>query len=74
MRMDFQRLLANCRKGKIDRVLTKSISRFARNSNECPEAIRKLKQLGIGSLFGEQNIDTLETDSEMLITLLGAIA
>ena len=57
-RKDFQRLLSDYRRGKIDRVLTKSVSRFARNTKECLEAIQKLKQLGIGILFKEQNIDT----------------
>ena len=47
-REDFQRLLADCRRGLIDKVLVKSISRFARNTKECLEAIRELKALGIG--------------------------
>ena len=46
-RKDFQRLLADCRKGRIDKVLVKSISRFARNTTECLETIRELKSLGI---------------------------
>lgn len=50
-REDFQRLLADCRRGLIDKVLVKSISRFARNTKECLEAIRELKALGIGICF-----------------------
>ena len=73
-RKDFQRLLSDCRKGKIDRVLTKSVSRFARNTKECLEAIRELKQLGIGILFEEQNIDTAQMSGEMLTAVFAAMA
>ena len=73
-RKDFQRLLSDCRKGKIDRVLTKSVSRFARNTKECLEAIRELKQLGVGILFEEQNIDTSQVSAEMLTAVFAAIA
>lgn len=73
-RKDFQRLLSDCRKGKIDRVLTKSVSRFARNTKECLEAIRELKQLGVGILFEEQNIDTSQVSGEMLTAVFAAIA
>ena len=73
-REDFQRLLADCRRGLIDRVLVKSISRFARNTKECLETIRELKSLGVGVYFEKENINTLEADSEILITMLGAFA
>lgn len=73
-RKDFQRLLSDCRKGKIDRVLTKSVSRFARNTKECLEAIRELKQLGIGIYFEEQKIDTAAISGEMLTTVFVSIA
>ena len=73
-RKDFQRLLSDCRKGKIDRVLTKSVSRFARNTKECLEAIRELKQLGVSILFEEQNIDTSQVSGEMLTAVFAAIA
>ena len=56
-RKDFQRLLADCRNGRIDKVLVKSISRFARNTTECLEAVRELKSLGISIFFEEHNID-----------------
>ena len=73
-REDFQRFLADCRRGLIDRVLVKSISRFARNTKECLETIRELKSLGVGVYFEKENINTLEADSEILITMLGAFA
>ena len=73
-REDFQRLLADCRRGLIDRVLVKSISRFARNTKECLEALRELKLLGVSVYSEKENINTLESDSEILITMLGAFA
>ena len=51
-------MLADCRKGRIDKILVKSISRFARNTTDCLEALRELKALGISVYFEEQNIDT----------------
>ena len=50
-REDFKRLLADCRRGKVDRVLVKSISRFSRNTKECLESIRELKSLGVSIYF-----------------------
>ena len=73
-RTDFQRLLADCRRGLIDRVLTKSISRFARNTKECLETIRELKLLGIGVCFEEQHINTAEMSGEMLTAVFASIA
>lgn len=58
-RDDFQRMLADCRKGRIDKVLVKSISRFARNTKECLEYIRELKELGISVFFEEHNRPSL---------------
>ncbi len=73
-RPDFQRLLADCRNGLIDKVLVKSISRFARNTKECLEAIRELKSLGISIQFEEQHIDTKTASSEMLTAVMAALA
>ena len=73
-RADFQRLLTDCRRGLIDRVLTKSISRFARNTKECLETIRELKLLGIGVYFEEQNINTAEMSGEMLTAVFASLA
>lgn len=73
-RPDFQRLLADCHRGLIDRIIVKSISRFARNTRECLEAIRELRLLGVGVYFEEQNIDTATMSGEMLTALFAAIA
>ena len=73
-RKDFQRLLADCRKGKIDKILVKSISRFARNTMDCLETIRELRSLGISVFFEEHNIDTKMMGSEMLTAVLASCA
>ena len=65
----FQRMLADCRKGKIDRILCKSVSRFARNLTDCIEAIHELKQCGVTVLFEKENIDTARINSEMLLAM-----
>lgn len=73
-RPEFLRMIRKCRQKKIDLVLVKSISRFARNTVDCLNYVRVLRSLGIAIIFEEQNINTLETDSEMLITMMGAFA
>ncbi|RGX56766.1 recombinase family protein [Anaerotruncus sp. AF02-27] len=73
-RPEFQRLIADCRRGRIDRVLVKSISRFARNTKECMETIRALKAIGVGVCFEEQNIDTSQMSGELLTAMFAAIA
>lgn len=73
-RENFQRLLADCRIGKIDRVLTKSVSRFARNTVTLLETVRELKSLGISVYFEEQNIDTATADGELMLTILAGFA
>ena len=73
-RPQFLKMIRQCRQKKIDIVLTKSISRFARNTVDCLHYIRLLKELGIAVIFEKENINTLESDSEILITLLGAFA
>lgn len=73
-RSDFQRLLADCHAGKINRILVKSISRFARNTLDCIQTVRELKQLGIAVEFEKENIDTGSLGSEMLLSILGAAA
>lgn len=73
-RPDFQRLLSDCRKGRIDRVLVKSISRFARNAKDCLETVRELKSIGVGVHFEEQNIDTTNMTGELLTAMFAAIA
>ena len=73
-RPEFQRLLADCRAGRIDRVLTKSISRFARNTVTLLETVRELKELGVAVYFEEQNIDSLSGDGELMLTILASFA
>lgn len=73
-REDFQRLMEDCRRGLIDKVLCKSISRFARNTTECLEAIRELKALGIGIEFEEQHIDTAKLSGETLTAIFASMA
>ena len=73
-RDDFNRMIRKCRKKKIDLILTKSISRFARNTLDTIQYTRMLRAMGIGIYFEKENINTLDMDSEMLITMLGAFA
>ena len=73
-RADFQRLLADCRRGLIDKILVKSISRFARNTVDTLNYTRELRSLGIPVVFEEQNINSIHPESEFLITLHGAFA
>jgi len=73
-RPDFVRMIADCRAGKIKKILVKSISRFARNTVDALTYIRELKELGIGIYFESENIDTLTPGGEVLITILAAMA
>ena len=73
-RDDFQRMLTDCRNGKIDRIITKTISRFARNTVTLLESVRELKLLGIDVYFEEQNIHTLSGSGELMLTILASFA
>ena len=73
-RDDFNRMIRRCRQKKIDLILTKSISRFARNTLDSLKYIRALKGMGIGIIFEKENINTLETDTELIITFMSAFA
>lgn len=73
-RDDFNRMIRKCRQKKIDLILTKSISRFARNTLDSLKYIRALKELGIGIIFEKENINTLEMDTELIITIMSAFA
>lgn len=73
-RENFNQLLRACRRGKIDLIITKSLSRFARNTVDCLETVRMLKANGIGVLFEKENINTLTESSEFLITLFSGFA
>ena len=73
-RDEFQQLIADCRDGKIDMVITKSISRFARNTVTLLKTIRELKELKVDVYFEEQNIHTLSSEGEMILTFLATFA
>ena len=73
-RENFQRLLADCRNGKIDMILTKSVSRFARNTLTLLETVRELKSLGVDVYFEEQNIHTASSEGELMLTIIASYA
>ena len=73
-RPNFMRMIADCRAGKIQKVMVKSISRFARNTVDALNYIRELKDLGISVFFESENIDTLTPGGEVLLTILAAMA
>lgn len=73
-RQRFQDMINDCLKGKIDYIITKSVSRFARNTVDCLEYVRMLKARGIGIYFEEQNIDTLKNDSELYLVIYAGFA
>ena len=73
-RENFNKMIAACKRGKIDTILTKSLSRFARNTVDCLETVRMLKAHGIGVIFEKENINTLTESSEFLITLFSGFA
>ena len=73
-RKEFLRMIRQCRQGKIDLILTKSVSRFARNTVDTLEYTRELRGLGIPVIFEEQNINSIHSESEFLITIHGAFA
>ncbi len=73
-RPEFLKMIRLCRQGKIDIILTKSLSRFARNMVDSLKYIRDLKALGIAIVFEKENINTLETDTEMMLTIMSCFA
>ena len=73
-REEFQRLMADCEAGKIDIILTKSISRFARNTVDLLQTVRHLKELGIEVRFEKEHINSLSGDGEVMLTLLASFA
>ena len=73
-RTEFKRLIADCNAGKIDLVLVKSISRFARDTVDCLHTVRRLKEKGIAVRFERENIDSMSEDGELLLTLLASFA
>lgn len=73
-RPEFQRLLTDCRNGKVDMVVTKSISRFARNTVTMLETVRELKLLGVDVYFEKENIHSISGDGEVMLTILALYA
>lgn len=73
-RDDFNRMIQDCRAGKIDLIITKSISRFARNTLDCLNYVRELKEKGIAIRFEKENIDTMDAKGEVLLTILSSLA
>lgn len=73
-RANFQRLIAECRNGNIDMVVTKSISRFSRNTVTLLQTVRELKALGVDVYFEEQNIHSISADGELMLTILASYA
>lgn len=73
-RVEFNRMIEDCMADKIDMILTKSVSRFARNTVDCISYIRKLKEKNIAVFFEKENINTLDGAGELLITILGSLA
>ena len=73
-REDFNRMMADCRKGRIDKVLVKSVSRFARNTKDCLAALRELMSLGVTVYFEKENINTETLTTELMVSVSGALA
>ena len=73
-RDDFKRMIKDCHDRKIDMIITKSISRFARNTLDCLNYVRELKELGVGIIFEKENINTLDAKGEVLLTILSSLA
>ena len=73
-RPEFNNMIKACLAGKIDYIITKSVSRFARNTVDCLDYVRLLRARGIGIFFEEQNIDTLKSDSELYLVIYAGFA
>lgn len=73
-RKDFMRMIRQCRKGNIDLVITKSVSRFARNTVDCLNYVRELKALGIPIIFEKEGLNTMHATSEIYISMHGIFA
>lgn len=73
-REGFNEMINDCMDGKIDMVITKSISRFARNTIDCLKYVRQLKEKNIAIIFEKENINTLEASRELLLTIMASLA
>ena len=73
-RENFLRLLEDCRQGKIDMIITKSISRFSRNTTTLLSAVRELKTIGVDVFFEEQKLHSISSDGELMLSILASYA
>ncbi len=73
-REEFNRMIDDCKAGKIDMIITKSISRFARNTLDCLKYIRELKDMNIPVIFEKESINTMDAKGEILITIMASLA
>ena len=73
-RKNFNRMIDDAMAGMIDRIITKSVSRFARNTVDTLTTVRKLKEKGVGVTFEKENIDTLDSKGELFITIMSSLA
>lgn len=73
-REDFNRMLSDCRKGRIDKILVKSVSRFARNTKDCLSSLRELTMLGVSVYFEKENIRSETLTTELMVSVSGALA
>ena len=73
-RKEFNRMIADCKRGMIDLIITKSISRFARNTLDCLKYIRDLKARDVAVFFEKENINTMDSKGEVLITIMASLA
>lgn len=73
-REEFKRMIDDCRAGRIDLIITKSISRFARNTLDCLNYVRELKEKGVAIIFEKENINTMDAKGEVLLTILSSLA
>ena len=73
-REEFNRMISECMEGHIDMIITKSISRFARNTLDCLRYIRQLKEKNIPVFFEKENINTMDSKGEVLLTIMASLA
>ena len=74
VRKGLMSLISDCEKGLIDLILTKSISRFCRNTTDCLELVRKLLDLNVCIYFEKENLNTGSMESELMLSILGSLA
>ena len=73
-RVEFNRMIEDCKAGKIDRIITKSVSRFARNARDCKDYVMQLKELGISVYFEKENLDSMATGTDLVLSILSSMA